>query len=154
LQQFRTAQTTNLQTKHSIPGSIVAGPDGWKTFRSYGTINVMALNIKDEETEAVVSKIASLTGETHTEAVRRAAKERLERLEVERAVTREAPTQALRRGQSGPRRKLDYDPKESDEAFEYYLETEIWPLMKPENLGKTITKVEREKLLGYGPGGV
>ena len=29
----------------------------------------VALNIKDKETEALVSKIASLTGETETEAV-------------------------------------------------------------------------------------
>jgi antitoxin VapB len=114
----------------------------------------MALNIKDEETEALVSKIASLTGETQTEAVRKAATERLERLELEGAEADERPMEALLRERFGLKRKLDYDPKESDEAFEYFLETEIWPLIKPENLGKTITKAEREELLGYGPGGV
>jgi antitoxin VapB len=114
----------------------------------------VALNIKDEETEALVSKIASLTGETQTEAVRRAAKERLGRLEVERATAGERPMEALLRRRFGPGRRLAYDPKESDEAFEYYLETEIWPLIRPENLGRTMTKAEREQLLGYGPGGV
>lgn len=104
----------------------------------------MALNIKDKETEALVSKIASLTGETETEAVRRAATERLEKLERGRS---------QRRWFSGGRR-LDYDPKQDAETFHYWLETEIWPLLKEENRGKPITKAEREELLGYGPDGV
>ena len=114
----------------------------------------MALNIKDKGTEALVNKIASLTGETQTEAVRQSASERLARLELERAQSGERPMEALRRERFGGARRLDYDPKESDEAFEYFLETEIWPLVRPENLGKTMTKAEREELLGYGPGGV
>jgi antitoxin VapB len=102
----------------------------------------VALKIKDKETEALVSKIASLTGETETEAVRQAATERLERLEESR------------RGRFSRVRRLDYDPRQDAETLHYWLETEIWPLIKEENLGKPITKAEREELLGYGPGGV
>jgi antitoxin VapB len=110
----------------------------------------VALNIKDKETEALVSKIASLTGETETEAVRQAATERLDRLERGRS----QPGRFTGGGRfSGPRR-LDYDPKQDAETFHYWLETEIWPLLKEENRGKPITKAEREELLGYGPGGV
>ncbi len=57
----------------------------------------MALNIKDKETEALVGKIASLTGETKTEAVRQAATERLERLERERVKAGERPADDPRR---------------------------------------------------------
>ena len=39
----------------------------------------MALNIKDPETDHVVRRLAALTGENITVAVRRAAEERLER---------------------------------------------------------------------------
>ncbi len=103
----------------------------------------MALNIKDKGTEALVNKIASLTGETPTEAVRQAATERLERLEKSR------------RGRVSGRRRVDYDPRESPEKFRYWLETEIWPLIPEENRGgEPMTKAEREELLGYGPGGV
>lgn len=104
----------------------------------------MALNDKDKETEALVSKIASLTGETETEALRRAAAERLERLERGRS----------QGGRFSGGRRLDYDPRQDAETFHYWLETEIWPLLKEENRGKPITKAEREELLGYGPGGV
>lgn len=39
----------------------------------------MALNIRNSETEALATALAALTGETKTEAVRRALEERLER---------------------------------------------------------------------------
>jgi antitoxin VapB len=93
----------------------------------------MALNIKDEETEALVTKITSLTGETETEAVRKAARERLERLQP----------------QPKPRRK-----KMTAEEMRYWLETEVWPKVPKELLGKGISKAEREEILGYGPDGV
>lgn len=93
---------------------------------------VMALNIKDEETEALVAKIVSLTGETATDAVREAARERLERLEPE---------------PGGGRKKMSAE--EWDRAM-----TEIRSLVPEENRGKIITKAEREEFLGYGPGGV
>lgn len=91
----------------------------------------MALNIKDEETEALVTKIVSLTGETETEAVRTAARERLERLEP----------RAKRK-----RKKL------TAEELRHWLETEVWPFVP--DRGKPISKAEREEILGYGPDGV
>jgi antitoxin VapB len=100
----------------------------------------VALNIKDKETEGLVNEIVSLTGETQAEAVREAARERLERLEA-------------RRVQGG--RRLNYNPRQNGETFQYWLETEIRPLIGEENRGgEPMTKAEREELLGYGPGGV
>lgn len=93
--------------------------------------STMALNIKDKETEALVAEIASLTGETKTAAVRRAAEERLERLK-------------LRQGRR----------KRSPEEIRQWLETEIWPLIPEDLRRKSISKAEREEILGYGPDGV
>jgi antitoxin VapB len=93
----------------------------------------MALNIKDRETEALVAEIAALTGETKTGAMRQAARERLERLR-------------LQHGKPDPRRDAD--------SMRRWLETEIWPLIPDDVRGKTITKAEREEILGYGPDGV
>lgn len=92
----------------------------------------MALNIKDKETEALVAKIAALTGETKTGAMREAARERLARLE----------RRANRR-------------KRSPEEVQRWLETEIWSQVPDELLDRPpMTKAEREELLGYGPNGV
>lgn len=43
----------------------------------------MALNIKSDETCQLISRLAGLTGENMTEAVTRAVREKLERLEEE-----------------------------------------------------------------------
>jgi antitoxin VapB len=91
----------------------------------------MALNIKDKETEALVAELAAMTGETKTGAVRKAARERLDRLQ----------RRAARR-------------KRSPEEIQRWLETEIWSQVPDELLGKGITKAEREEILGYGPDGV
>jgi antitoxin VapB len=93
----------------------------------------MALNIKDKETEALVARIEALTGEKTVEAVRKSASERLERLEAQ------------------PRRRRK---KMTAEEMRNFMETEIWPLIPDDARGKTITKAEREEILGYGPGGV
>jgi antitoxin VapB len=45
----------------------------------------MALNIRHEETERLAADLARLTGETKTEAVRRAVEDRLVRLRREQA---------------------------------------------------------------------
>ena len=86
----------------------------------------MALNIKDPETERLASEVAALTGETKTRAVRAALVERKHRLE-------------------GKRRRS---------GIFRFLEEEIWPLVPPEELGKpSLTKAEREEILGIGPEG-
>lgn len=45
----------------------------------------MALNIRNRETEELAQAIASLTGETKTDAVKQALRDRLKRLRRERA---------------------------------------------------------------------
>jgi antitoxin VapB len=94
--------------------------------------STMALNIKDEETEALVNELAAMTGETKTGAVRTAARERLERLERRRGRRRRTPEEVQR-----------------------WLETEIWSQIPDELLDRPpMTKAEREEILGYGPDGV
>ena len=48
----------------------------------------MPLNIKDAETHAVAKRLASLTGESLTQAVKRAIQERLARVEKSRRASR------------------------------------------------------------------
>ncbi len=52
------------------------------------TGEIMALNIRNRETERLADAVAKLTGETKTEAVTRALRDRLERLRRERACRR------------------------------------------------------------------
>jgi antitoxin VapB len=91
----------------------------------------MALTIEDKETEALVTEITALTGESEAAALRAAARERLDRLSSE---------------PSGKKRSL--------EEIYHWLETEVWPQIPEEVRGRGITKAEREKILGYGPDGV
>ena len=48
----------------------------------------MPLNIKDADTHALAKRLASLTGESMTQAVKRAVQERLEQVEKSRCVSR------------------------------------------------------------------
>jgi antitoxin VapB len=89
----------------------------------------MALTIKNPEVEALVAELASWTGESKTEAVRKALLERRTRVSLSHSTK----------------------PKLSLRAF---LETEVWPTLPSEILGKPVSKAEREALLGYGPEGV
>jgi antitoxin VapB len=93
--------------------------------------STMALNIKDKETEELAAEIAEMTGDTKTGAVRQALRERRTRLE-------------LRSGGKGrPQRSM-----------QEWLETEIWPQIPEEELGKPpLTKAEVEEILGFGPEG-
>ncbi len=90
----------------------------------------MALNIKDPETERLVAEVAERTGQSKTAAVRAAMQEVLNQLRAEETV------------------------EQRRERFHRFLETEIWPMIPPDQLGKPITKAEREEILGYGPDGV
>ena len=89
----------------------------------------MALNIKNADVERLASEVARLTGESKTEAIRRALDERRRRLK--------GPSVAERR-----RRVLRL------------LETRIWPSIPKKDLGRRISRREKEDILGYGPGGV
>jgi antitoxin VapB len=93
--------------------------------------STMALNIKNKEAEELAAEVASMTGDTKTGAVREALRERKQRLE-------------LRAGGKGKPRSM-----------QEWLETEIWPQIPEEELGKEpLTKDEIEDILGFGPGGV
>lgn len=90
----------------------------------------MAMNIKNPEVEQLVEEVVELTGESKTEAVRRALQERRERLSF----------------QVAPRRR--------GESFLEFLEEEIWPKIPESELGRRLTKEEEEEILGYGAEGV
>lgn len=94
----------------------------------------MALTIKDPETEALAAEIAELTGTTKTGAVREALRQRRRRL----------------RDEQTPEER----PEERARRLQRFLETEVWPQLDPAQLGRPITKAEREEILGYGPDGV
>lgn len=93
----------------------------------------MALNIKDTETEKLAAEIAEMTGDTKTGAVREALREKKRRLEM-----------------ADDRKRSGGKPKSMQE----WLETEIWPRIPKEELGKPLTKEEVEDILGFGPEGV
>jgi len=90
----------------------------------------VAINIKNREVERLVSEVAELTGESKTEAVRKALAERKERLKLQ--VASENRGARLRR----------------------FLEEELWPSVPADELGRTLTRAEEEAILGYGDEGV
>lgn len=90
----------------------------------------MALNIKNEIVERLAAEIARLTGESKTEAIRRALEDRKIQL-----AAKALPT-------------MDRASKIMD-----YLEREVWPNIPADVLGKKVTKREREEILGIGPDG-
>ena len=88
---------------------------------------MVALNINNSEVERLAKEVAELTGESQTEAVRKALEERQARL-------------SSRVAQSKGERWL---------AF---LEQEVWPTMPERELGRQLSK--EEELLGYGDEGL
>jgi antitoxin VapB len=85
----------------------------------------MALTIKDRETERLAAEVAALTGETKTRAVKVALQERKQRLTMR--IGRRDRGQALLR----------------------FVEQEVWPHVPRSVLGRRVTKLERERILGY-----
>ncbi|MEX0892128.1 MAG: type II toxin-antitoxin system VapB family antitoxin [Gemmatimonadota bacterium] len=90
----------------------------------------MALNIKNEDVERLAAEVAELTGESKTEAVRKALAERRARLGY-----------------------LVNDACRADRTRRF-LEREVWSRVPEELRGKAPTRAEREAILGYGPEGV
>jgi antitoxin VapB len=88
----------------------------------------MALNIKDPETERLAAEVAALTGMTKTGAVRYALRQVLQ-------------------ARSGP------SVRRREERLTRFLEEEIWPLIPPDQLGRPLSKAEREEILGFGADG-
>ena len=91
---------------------------------------LMALSIKNPEVERLVEELATLTGESKTEAVLRAVAERRDRLRLQRA------------------------HRERGSDFLRYLAEEVWPKAPPGQLGRRLSREEEDEILGYGPEGV
>jgi len=80
--------------------------------------------------ERLAAEVAELTGETKTEAIRVALLERRARLRF-RIADRARMDRILR-----------------------FLETEVWPRIPEDQLGRAPDREERERILGYGEEGV
>ena len=89
----------------------------------------MALNLKNEEVERLAAEVAEMTGESKTEAIRRALQERRERL----------------KGRSLEQRR---------ERVLKFLEKEVWSTLPPGERGRRLTQAEEDEILGIGPDGV
>lgn len=89
----------------------------------------MALNLKNAEVERLVAEVARLTGESKTEAIRRALEERRNRLRV--------PDLAQRR-----------------ERVLRLLRGKLWPSLPKQQRGRRLSREEEDAILGYGPEGV
>lgn len=90
----------------------------------------MALNIKNREVESLLEKMIHLTGESKTEAVRKALEERQGRLAIHFSVR--------------------YD----EQRLLNFLADEVWPHVPKNELGIRLLKEEEEAILGYGEWGV
>ena len=83
----------------------------------------MALNIKNPEVERLAAELASITGETKTEVIRKALEERKNRLIF----------QVIRRKRG--------------ESFLRFLEEEVWSKIPPARLGRRPTREEEDEIL-------
>lgn len=92
----------------------------------------MALNIKNPDVEQLAEDVAEMTGETKTEAVRRALAERKSRLELQGVHRRRTLAEALDS-----------------------LQRTIWSTIPSDRLGRPpLSREEEDAILGYGPEGV
>ncbi len=89
----------------------------------------MPLNIKNVEVERLAAEVSRLTGESKTEAIRRALDERRRRL----------------RHKSADRRR---------ERVLTFLEQTVWPTLPRRERGRRLTRAQEERILGYGADGV
>lgn len=90
----------------------------------------MALNIKNSSVERLAAEVARITGETKTEAIRRALEERKARL----ASRSRVGDRAVR--------------------LREFLEREVWPLVPRSERGRRLTRKQEDEILGYGKEGV
>ena len=89
----------------------------------------MPLNIKNAGVERLAAEVARLTGESKTEAIRRALDERRRRL----------------KGKSVDQRRA---------RVLQFLEKKVWPTLDADERGRRLTRAEEDDILGYGPYGV
>lgn len=90
----------------------------------------MAVNIKNQDVENLLNEVVSLTGETKTEAIRKALEERRKRLSIH------------------------FVSSDKYQRLITLLEEEIWPQIPADQLGVRLSKEEEEAILGYGETGV
>ncbi len=83
-----------------------------------------------DEVEELAAEIARITGESKTEAIRRALLERRARLSFR--VTEQSHGVTIRR----------------------FLEREVWARVPENQIGQAPDRAERERILGYGEEGV
>ena len=88
----------------------------------------MALNIKNVDVERLAAEVARLTGESKTEAIRRALIERRRRLKGPAVEQRRA--RVLR-----------------------FLEKSVWPTLPEGERGRRLTRAEEDEILGFGADG-
>jgi antitoxin VapB len=89
----------------------------------------MALNLKNADVERLAAEVARLTGESKTEAIRKALEERRRRL---KAVA----------------------PSERRARLLRLLRERVWPTVPKDQLGRRLTQAEEDAILGYGKEGV
>ncbi len=90
----------------------------------------MALNIKNADVERLLDEVVQMTGESKTEAVRKALAERQQRL------------------------SLNFASHQHEIRLLAFLQDEVWPRVPEALLGARLTKAEEEAILGYGEDGV
>ena len=90
----------------------------------------MAMSIKNAEVERLAAELAALTGESKTEAIRKALFERRQRLSF----------------------RVTHVHREVE--LTRFLEREVWSAVPPELLGRKVSREEEDEILGFGPEGV
>jgi len=89
----------------------------------------MPLNLKNADVERLATEVAELTGESKTEAIRKALEERRRRLKGAGVTERRERTLK-------------------------FLKTKVWPDIPRKELGRKLTRAEEDEILGYGAEGV
>jgi antitoxin VapB len=89
----------------------------------------MPLNIKNATVERLASEVALLTGESKTEAIRKALEDRKRRLVAAPLADRRAAVLA-------------------------FLKKRVWTGIPRKERGRVLTRSEEDAILGYGPEGV
>ncbi|MEZ5317705.1 MAG: type II toxin-antitoxin system VapB family antitoxin [Vicinamibacterales bacterium] len=88
----------------------------------------MALNLKNPEVERLAADVARLTGESKTEAIRRALEERKQRLTGRTVAERRQRVLRL-------------------------LKEKFWSALPASERGRRLTRDEEDAILGYGESG-
>ena len=89
----------------------------------------MTLHISNPNVDKLLDEITRITGESRTEAVRKALEERRRRLSGQTTIA------------------------EEERRLIAFLQSEVWPRIPPAHLGVQLTKEEQEDILGYGEHG-